>query len=232
MPKPHRKLLRYLRWPLHARDARARLAALHARPHELESVVRASLDLGSKGFFKVKAQQIESEIQALARLVAARKPRTVLEIGTARGGTLLIWAQLARDLVVTCDLHQPEYRQALYSHFPPPGSGCRVVALAGDSHSAAFRERVIGQLGGAPVDFLFIDGDHSLEGVTADYRDYGPLVRPGGLIAFHDIVLRQVTPTSRVRELWVELRRQGKTEEIVEDPDQVGCGIGLLTVPG
>jgi predicted O-methyltransferase YrrM len=230
MTRPRRKLLRYLRWPIHARDARARLAALHSRSDDLEHVVRASLDLGSKGFFKVKAQQIESEIQALARRVAARKPRTVLEIGTARGGTLLIWAQLARDLVVTCDLNQPGYRRQLYARFPPPG-GCRVAALAGDSHTPAFRERVIAELGGAPVDFLFIDGDHSLEGVTADYRDYAPLVRPGGLIAFHDIVLHQVTPSSRVRELWLELRRQANAEEIVEDPDQIGCGIGLLAVP-
>lgn len=231
MGGPYRTLVRNLRQHLHARGARARLAALHANSRELERVVRASLDLGSKGDFKVRAQQIESEIQSLARVVAALEPRVVLEIGTARGGTLLIWAQLARDLVVTCDLRQPEHRRSLYARFPPPGSSCRIAALAGDSHSPAFRERVVEQLAGAPVDFLFIDGDHTLEGVTADYRDYAPLVRAGGLIAFHDIVDRQVEPSSRVGELWKELRRLGNVEEIVEDYGQIGCGIGLLTVP-
>ena len=28
---------------------------------------------------------------------------------------------------------------------------------------------------------LFIDGDHSYEGVRADFERYGRLVRPGGL---------------------------------------------------
>ena len=38
------------------------------------------------------------------------------------------------------------------------------------------------------VDFLFIDGDHSHEGVKKDFEMYSPLVRKGGIIAFHDIV--------------------------------------------
>ena len=37
------------------------------------------------------------------------------------------------------------------------------------------------------VDFLFIDGDHSLEGVKLDDEQYGQLVRSGGIIAFHDV---------------------------------------------
>jgi len=37
-------------------------------------------------------------------------------------------------------------------------------------------------------DFLFIDGDHTYEGVEGDFEMYSPLVRRGGIIAFHDIV--------------------------------------------
>ncbi len=168
MATPYRRLVKRLRGALHARGARVWLAALNTG---LERIARTSLDLGSKGSFKVRAQPIESEIQALAGLIAARKPRVVLEIDTGRGGTLLIWAQLARDLVVTCDLKQPEHRQALYARFAPPGSSCRIAALVGDSHSAAFLGHVLQELDAALVDFLFIDGDHILEGVTADYRD-------------------------------------------------------------
>ena len=40
---------------------------------------------------------------------------------------------------------------------------------------------------GEKLDFLFIDGDHSYDGVKADFEMYAPMVRPGGLIAFHDI---------------------------------------------
>jgi hypothetical protein len=37
-----------------------------------------------------------------------------------------------------------------------------------------------------PYDFLFIDAGHSLEDVSLDYGHYQLLVRPGGVIAFHD----------------------------------------------
>lgn len=38
----------------------------------------------------------------------------------------------------------------------------------------------------APYDMIFVDGEHSYEGVTEDYNNYYPLVRLGGVIAFHD----------------------------------------------
>lgn len=41
-------------------------------------------------------------------------------------------------------------------------------------------------LGGNQIDVLFIDGDHSKNGVMRDYSMYEPLVRPGGAIVFDD----------------------------------------------
>jgi predicted O-methyltransferase YrrM len=37
-----------------------------------------------------------------------------------------------------------------------------------------------------PIDLLYIDGDHSYEGVTADLKNWGPLVRSGGIICGDD----------------------------------------------
>ena len=37
-----------------------------------------------------------------------------------------------------------------------------------------------------PVDFVFIDGDHSEDGLLADWRAWSQLVEPGGIIALHD----------------------------------------------
>ena len=36
------------------------------------------------------------------------------------------------------------------------------------------------------IDFLFIDGDHSIEGCYADFVNYSPHIKTGGYIAFHD----------------------------------------------
>lgn len=40
---------------------------------------------------------------------------------------------------------------------------------------------------GVKIDFLFIDGDHRMENVVFDLVGWGARVRPGGLIAGHDI---------------------------------------------
>lgn len=42
------------------------------------------------------------------------------------------------------------------------------------------------QNAGIHVDFVFIDGDHSYEGLKADWEVWRQLVAPGGIIALHD----------------------------------------------
>jgi predicted O-methyltransferase YrrM len=36
------------------------------------------------------------------------------------------------------------------------------------------------------IDFLFIDGDHSYEGVKTDWDLYSPLLKSGSCVVFHD----------------------------------------------
>lgn len=44
-----------------------------------------------------------------------------------------------------------------------------------------------------PIDFMFIDADHSYEGVKRDWEMWSRKMRPGGLIALHD---SRVAPNS------------------------------------
>ena len=41
----------------------------------------------------------------------------------------------------------------------------------------------------APFDFVFVDGDHSYEGLRQDWEGWSPLVTPDGIIALHDSLL-------------------------------------------
>jgi hypothetical protein len=109
-----------------------------------------------------------------------------------------------------------------------------VELVVGDSHDPAFQARVRERFGAGGVDFLFIDGDHREEGVERDYLDYGPLVRPGGLIAFHDIEEAQPIETNEVGRFWARLRAGAGAdlvEEVLEAPGHLGYGIGILRVP-
>ncbi|MBU5638028.1 glycosyltransferase [Geomonas sp. Red69] len=53
------------------------------------------------------------------------------------------------------------------------------------SHQAAERLSVMLEPGRLP-EFMFIDGDHSYQGVKQDILDYFPLLAPGGIMLFHD----------------------------------------------
>lgn len=226
-----KKLSRALRHPFNARYAYKRLKEYHSKPHSLEEVVDWAMNFGGGGYMRVKTLQIPSEITRLAKAVQALKPRIILEIGAASGGTALIWSHLASERVMTCDLQDMTHQAPLFTRFPPPGSSCKVTLLSGDSHDSSFKSRVAKELNGEKVDFLFIDGDHTEQGVTADYNDYKEFVRPGGLIAFHDIIELQPLPTNQVYNLWKRLKPLVKVEEFVNSPKQCGFGIGVLHVP-
>ena len=231
MDRPLKTLSRTLRIPLNRYVAFKRLQRYHARPRALEETIDWAMHFGGGGYFAVKSLQIPSEITALARAVAQLEPKIILEIGTARGGTLLIWSRLAAEKVISCDLQDMHRQAPLFRAFPPPGSNCRVVLLSGNSHDAAFKQRVARELDGRKADFIFIDGDHTEGGVTADFNDYKEFARPGGIIAFHDIVESQPLPTNQVYSLWKRIKHEYPSEEFVNDPQQCGFGIGIIRVP-
>ena len=226
-----KRFSRALRHPFNTRYAFKRLAEYHSQPRSIEEVVDWAMNFGGGGYMRIKTLQIPAEITRLAQAVRAIEPHIILEIGAASGGTALIWSTLASERVITCDLQDMSHQAPLFTKLPPPGSNCTVTLLSGNSHDPDFRARVSRELNGRQVDFLFIDGDHTEIGVTADYNDYKDFVRPGGLIAFHDIVEHQPLATNQVFHLWKRLKILAPVEEFVNDQEQCGFGIGLLHVP-
>jgi predicted O-methyltransferase YrrM len=183
----------------------------------------------------IKPFQWPSEITALLELLAERRPRTVLEIGTCTGGTLFLLTRVAPDdaVLVSVDLLHGSFgggyspaREPLYRSFGRRRQ--RVGLVRGDSHELRTVELVRDALGGRAVDFLFIDGDHRYEGVSQDFELYTPLVSPDGLIGFHDIVPGDPEKVGGVPRFWGELKAGRPVEEIVRDPEQGSAGIGLV----
>jgi len=221
---------RKLRAPFNRRSANLRLAKFHSEPYSLSNIVIRGMDLGTSGLYRVTSVQNKSEILSLLESVKAIEPLNILEIGTCNGGTLFMWANLAKNKAVSCDLYKNEYRIQLYNQFPPPASECKVSPLTGDSHDAEFIKSVYEHFGGQKVDFLFIDGDHTAKGVEADFYNFKNLVAKGGIIAFHDIVEDQPTEQNQVYNFWEKIKQEYKYEEFIDSPGQCGCGIGILHV--
>jgi cephalosporin hydroxylase len=132
------------------------------------------------------AIQQEEELAQAIEMAQWLDPKVIVEIGCDAGGTLWAWKQVARTVYgVTLPVSPPGQGLFPQGVHPLETHGARV--WLGDSHDAAARHWLNAQLAGRPVDFLFIDGDHTVEGVMADYRTYGHLVRPGGIIALDDV---------------------------------------------
>lgn len=202
------------------------------RAADMEDAVALALE-GFGG--AIRPLQDRAEVAELARRVAARRPRTVLEIGTARGGTLFLLCEAAHPeaVVISLDLPYgrngggyPAWKERTYATFARPGQ--RLVLLRGDSHDPASLRRVEAALGGRALDFLMIDGDHSYEGVRRDFESYAPLVAADGTIAMHDILENPSDPTIDVHRFWREVSARFRSEEIVADPGQGKFGIGLV----
>jgi predicted O-methyltransferase YrrM len=163
-------------------------------------------------------------------------PRTIVEIGTHMGGTLHCWSRILPPdgKLVSLDLpndpNEPRTTVTALEKIVPASRRC--IFIRGDSHASEIKIRLLESLEGRPVDFLFIDGDHAYEGVKMDFEMYRNLVRPGGLIAFHDIVPNPEAKDYGVAKFWQEVKTQFQTEELI-DPHPVGptgMGIGLVRI--
>lgn len=168
-------------------------------------------------------QQIESEFARL--LEYAKGKKLIMEIGTAFGGTLKRFSEVLdnRAEVISVDLVTlPGYpSEEKLQGWMKDDQTLHIIRQ--DSRLPETIEKVRSILNGRKLDFLFIDGDHSYEGVKADYENYKQFV--AGWIGFHDIQ-RTEKSTYGVTQFWNEL--SGEKYEFIQHEWQNSFGIGVI----
>ena len=182
--------------------------------------------------------QKSEEIRWLFELVRAKRPGVVLEIGLGLGGTFFLWSRAAAPgaHLLAIDT-KPVGPFGMWSSFSLVRRAFSVesqrvtLLMDSDSHSETTRQRIAALLDGRAVDFLFIHGDHSFEGVWQDFKTYSSFVASGGLIAFADISQNPAERTKGVARFWREFTVEHQTDERVVN-DEPGFGIGVYRMPG
>ena len=176
--------------------------------------------------------QNRPEITGAAEFFKSMNVKNFMEIGTDQGGTFAIWSKLSEDGIrISLDLPHGTYGVDTYdvnqrdAHLKSLGSNVRMIH--GDSHSEEMQSLISSLLKEGELDFLFIDGDHTYEGVKKDYEDYKKYVKSGGWIGFHDIKDTEFhrNANCRVDILWNEL--VGEKIEFLDDTSNFG-GIGFI----
>jgi len=188
-------------------------------------------------FLSIAPVQVRSELLYLLNILKEIRPRRILEIGTAKGGTLFCFTRVASEdaVIISVDLPRgpfgggyPPLRIPLYRLFALQNQ--RIFLIRGDSHKMETLNKVEKILNGETLDFLFIDGDHTYDGVKKDFEMYSRLVKKGGIIAFHDIVEHPHETGCEVSKFWNEIKVNYKHAEIVNNWNQKWAGIGVLYV--
>lgn len=183
----------------------------------------------------IRPFQVQSEFLRLLTTLKKAQPRVVLEIGTEKGGVLFLLAQtLPKNVVIiSLDLQggrfgggYPSWKISIYKSFAKNEQKIHLVRA--NSHDKKTLKKIKSILNGNKLDFIFIDGDHTYNGVKLDFEMYGSLVKKSGLIAFHDIVPPPPGTGSEVSKYWKEIKQKYKYIEIVEDWSQGWAGIGLI----
>ena len=222
-----------------ANMARYKLARSATSFINVDSIVDFAFSFRFLGI-SIKPAQVKNEIRRLLKLLQNIKPKVILEIGTANGGTIFLFTRVAQQdaTLISIDIPggpfgggYPAWKIPLYKSFARPYQ--KIHLIRRDSHNLSTLDVIKNILGDRKVDFLFIDGDHTYEGVKRDFEMYSPLVRRGGIIGFHDIVPGSAENVGGVPKYWHEIVNKYKKHrilEIVEDWNQGGYGIGVIYV--
>ena len=154
----------------------------------------------------------EAEGMALHAAGLAGANRTggpLLEVGTYCGKSAVYLGAAAREantVLFTVDHHRgSEENQAGWDHHdlevvdPRTGRMDTLPFFRDTIEAAGLEDCVVGVVGhsamvaaawATPLAFLFIDGGHSEAIAMADYEGWAPFLRPGALLAIHDVFER------------------------------------------
>lgn len=144
--------------------------------------------LWSVGAASAESSTSRAEREMLSRYAAGR--RRVVEIGVWHGVNTRRLREAMDSQGVLCAVDPfPRGRlgvsfQRFIAHREVgrvPRGTVRWMEITGEDAARRFVQEGLGQ-----ADFIFVDGDHSWEGVRRDWEAWSPVVAPRGIVALHD----------------------------------------------
>ena len=147
----------------------------------------------------------ESESAFLCGLLEKHRPKKILEVGVAKGGTTAIILQTLEDISEPYEMHSVDISKQCYS-FKQKSTGYMAVfakennllitphsTLCGthEFHLGKYLPQVIDEIGGE-IDFVILDTVHYTPGELLDFPIMLPYLRDNAVVVLHDISLNQM----------------------------------------
>jgi len=125
----------------------------------------------------------KEEMFHLVNIVEKINPERIMEIGILMGGSLKFWEQILPEGGLLIGLDHWRHMRA----WDFDESDRQIEVIYKDSKDETAVDDVKKLLDGELLDFLYIDGNHTISYVKNDFERYEPLVRKGGIVAFDDV---------------------------------------------
>ena len=157
-------------------------------------------------------QQVYEEITTFAYWLKGFKPNNILEVGF-KGSTFHIFSELSTGKKVAVDIE--DNGRTIWSHYMMYNEDFKLFIE--NSQTEETRDKIKEFC--PQYDLIFIDGDHSYDGVKKDFELYKELLSPRGYIVFHDIDPDHIFKDGaggQVYKFWQDLDYGSKTNIITQ----------------
>lgn len=194
--------------------------------------VRNKAGSSNKDYFKceksgdLKLQQVPEEYSSVILKILEKQPKSYLEIGIGNGGSWMTFSHInKKSLLVSHAVDNLSYYQAI-------GQKIEEIEFIKDFLSENIEEVKFFNMNSdqyllgckTKYDVIFIDGDHSYEGVKSDYINSIPLLNKDGIMIFHDIAS---IGAPGVVQFWNEIKNTHKSEDFIYGNT---CGMGIIKI--
>lgn len=187
---------------------------------------------------KIECEMTDSQLAFLCGILKSRKPKKVVEVGVAHGGTTCIILQCLKESGVLAELHSVDITEECYRvHGKRTGYAVDTVFeqlpenITHYWHLGNVLPTYLEEIGDG-IDFLILDTVHSMPGEMLDFLAALPYLASNAVVILHDITLNQISTnvfcyaTRIVYDVAV-------TKKIIADdvdPDEILPGIGAFEI--
>ncbi len=180
-----------------------------------------------KGELGLELQQVPQEYSKLLKWFQGKNFHSYLELGIGRGGSFLLNVMFQKDIDMAVAVDNSEYwkndqKKSIKEKIEWLKEQDKYVSFYDCSTDDFFANKI-----GLSIKFdcIFIDADHSYEGVKKDFDNALRHIKRDGYIIFHDIASSQCPG---VVQIWEEVKDKYKMVETFIHGSN--CGIGIIKV--
>lgn len=167
----------------------------------------------------VPVLQWPTDLLVMQDLIAAQRPRVIVETGLYLGGTSIFYASMLDLLkidgrVISIDIQiHPEARK----HIEASAYRERITLIEGDSKSETVHAQIQRLLGGEEKVLVTLDSDHSYQHTLGELRAFRRYVPAGGYMVLFDTICQDLADVPHGDPAWVRDSPMRALEEFLAE---------------